>query len=222
MATETAAVLLEAVQGEGGVHPARGEYLRGATRLCRERGALLILDEVQTGYGRTGKLFACEHYGIEPDLMTVAKSMAGGLPMGACLIGPASAPCRPASHGSTFGGNPLACAAALAALTVMTALTLPRPLRRRSCARRALRAKSDGPAASPQLAADPRGARARAAGRRRSEGQGDARPAEAARRPASASWPCPPAPPSCACCRRWSSSEDDLDRVVDAVDAALR
>lgn len=117
---DTAAVILEPVQGEGGVHPARGEYLREAQRLCRERGALLILDEVQTGFGRTGRLFACEHFGVTPDLLAVAKSMAGGLPSGACLIGPAVGALPPLSHGSTFGGNPLAAAAALAAINVMT------------------------------------------------------------------------------------------------------
>lgn len=117
---ETAAVILEPVQGEGGVHPARGEYLRGAAQLCRERGALLIFDEVQTGFGRTGRLFACEHFGVTPDLMAVAKSMAGGLPAGACFIGPRAGKLPAMSHGSTFGGNPLAAAAALAAITVLT------------------------------------------------------------------------------------------------------
>ncbi len=117
---DTAAVILEVVQGEGGVHPATADYLARAQALCRARGALLILDEVQTGYGRTGKLFACQHYGLQPDLMTIAKSMAGGLPMGACLIGPAVQGIKPLTHGSTFGGNPLACAAALATLEVMT------------------------------------------------------------------------------------------------------
>ncbi len=116
---QTAAVILEVVQGEGGVHPGTPEYLHGAQALCRERGALLILDEVQTGYGRTGKLFACQHYGLEPDLMSVAKSMAGGLPMGACLIGPRVGNIAPMTHGSTFGGNPLACAAAIATLDAM-------------------------------------------------------------------------------------------------------
>jgi len=117
---DTAAVLLEPVQGEGGVHVAYQEYLQGAAELCWQRGALLALDEVQTGYGRTGRLFACEHFGVVPDLLCVAKSMAGGLPMGACLIGPRVGTLPPMSHGSTFGGNPLACAAALAALNVMT------------------------------------------------------------------------------------------------------
>jgi acetylornithine/LysW-gamma-L-lysine aminotransferase len=118
---ETAAVLLEVVQGEGGVHRADAGYLHGAAELCRERGSLLILDEVQTGFGRTGRMFACEHYGIAPDLMAVAKSMAGGLPMGACLIGPRVGRLAPMSHGSTFGGNPLACAAGLAAIDALTA-----------------------------------------------------------------------------------------------------
>jgi acetylornithine/LysW-gamma-L-lysine aminotransferase len=116
---ETAAVLLETVQGEGGVHPAQAGYLAGAQELCEHRGALLIVDEVQTGFGRTGRFFACERYGIVPDLMAVAKSMAGGLPMGACLIGPNVAALPPMAHGSTFGGNPLACAAALATIEVM-------------------------------------------------------------------------------------------------------
>ncbi len=122
----TAAVILEPVQGEGGVHPARGDYLRAVAQLCRERGALLILDEVQTGFGRTGKLFACEHFGVTPDLMALAKSMAGGLPIGACLAGPRVRDLPPMSHGSTFGGNPVTAAAALAAITIMTS---PHPSR---------------------------------------------------------------------------------------------
>jgi acetylornithine/LysW-gamma-L-lysine aminotransferase len=121
----TAAVLLEVVQGEGGVHPADPAFLAGAQALCRARGALLIVDEIQTGYGRTGRLFASEHCGVEPDLLTVAKSMAGGLPMGACLIGPRVGTLAPMAHGSTFGGNPLACAAALATLEVMRSDELP-------------------------------------------------------------------------------------------------
>jgi LysW-gamma-L-lysine/LysW-L-ornithine aminotransferase len=125
LSERTAAVLLEAVQGEGGVHPADPAYLSGAQALCRERGALLILDEVQTGYGRTGSFFACQRYGVEPDLMAIAKSMAGGLPMGACLIGPRIGALPAHGHGSTFGGNPLACAAALATLQVMADEDLP-------------------------------------------------------------------------------------------------
>ncbi len=122
---DTAAVILEIVQGEGGVRLASADYLAGAQALCRQRGALLIVDEVQTGFGRTGKLFACEHVGLEPDLLAVAKSMAGGLPMGACLIGPRLGELERMSHGSTFGGNPLACAAALATLRVMHDERLP-------------------------------------------------------------------------------------------------
>jgi acetylornithine/LysW-gamma-L-lysine aminotransferase len=121
----TAAVLLEAVQGEGGVHPAEPGYLSGVQQLCREKAVLLILDEVQTGYGRTGRFWACQHYGVQPDLMAIAKSMAGGLPMGACLIGSRIGTLPKLAHGSTFGGNPLACAAALATLDVMEREKLP-------------------------------------------------------------------------------------------------
>ena len=116
---DTAGVILEVVQGEGGVNVGDGEYLCGAQALCRERGAMLIIDEVQTGFGRTGRMFACEHYGLEPDLMPVAKAIAGGVPMGACLIGPRVENLAPGLHGTTFGGNPLACAAALATLDVL-------------------------------------------------------------------------------------------------------
>lgn len=122
---ETAAMLLEVVQGEGGVRPASQAFLKAAQELCRERGALLIVDEVQTGFGRTGRLFACEHFGLAPDLLAIAKSMAGGLPMGACVIGPRVGELGKMTHGSTFGGNPLACAAALATLDVMSRDDLP-------------------------------------------------------------------------------------------------
>ncbi len=116
---QVAAVILEAVQGEGGVYPADPAYLQAARRLCTERGALLILDEVQTGLGRTGKLFAFQHSGITPDIVCIAKSLAGGLPMGAVLFGEAVQNLAPGMHGSTFGGNPLSCAAGLAALTAI-------------------------------------------------------------------------------------------------------
>lgn len=114
-----AAVILEVVQGEGGVHPAEAGYLQVVQELCRANGSLLILDEVQTGFGRTGWLFAHQAEGIQPDLLCLAKSMAGGLPMGAVLIGEHVGELAPASHGSTFGGNPLACAAGLAVLEVL-------------------------------------------------------------------------------------------------------
>ena len=122
---QTAAVILEVVQGEGGVRLGTTEFLLGAQAVCRERGALLILDEVQTGFGRTGKMFACEHYGLEPDLMALAKSMAGGLPMGAALIGERVGQLPAQVHGSTFGGNPLACAASLAAIDYLESNHLP-------------------------------------------------------------------------------------------------
>jgi len=115
---ETAAVILEVVQGEGGVHVASGDYLRGVQALCRERGALFILDEVQTGFCRTGRMFALEHHGLRPDMVCLAKSIAGGLPMGALLCS-SRITASPGKHGSTFGGNPLCCAAGLAALDVM-------------------------------------------------------------------------------------------------------
>ncbi|MBI5667806.1 MAG: acetylornithine/succinylornithine family transaminase [Chloroflexi bacterium] len=114
-----AAVIVEVVQGEGGLHPAQPGYLAEVQRLCHERGALLIVDEVQTGFGRTGTLFAHQHDGIQPDLLTLAKSIAGGLPMGAVLLGERVGALPPASHGSTFGGNPLACAAGWAVLDVL-------------------------------------------------------------------------------------------------------
>jgi LysW-gamma-L-lysine/LysW-L-ornithine aminotransferase len=122
---DTAAVILEAVQGEGGVYPGTREYLQGAQALCREHGALLILDEVQTGFGRTGKLFAAEHYGLEPDLICLAKSIAAGMPMGAVLLGERVAGLSPGLHGSTFGGNPLSCAGAQATLDVMESEQIP-------------------------------------------------------------------------------------------------
>ncbi len=116
----TCAIMLEAIQGEGGVHPATEEYLQGAAALCSELGLLLIIDEVQTGIGRTGKLFAYEHYGIQPDIITLAKALGNGVPIGAMLAkDSAAAAFVPGNHASTFGGNPLSCAAALAALQVM-------------------------------------------------------------------------------------------------------
>ena len=113
---QTAAVILEVVQGEGGVNPGTPEFLLGAQELCAKHGAMLILDEVQTGFGRTGEMFAFQHLGLKPDLLAVAKSMAGGLPMGACLMSESFGELPPAVHGSTFGGNPLACAASVAAI----------------------------------------------------------------------------------------------------------
>ena len=121
----TAGVLLEVVQGEGGVRPGTAEFLRGAEALCRDRGALLIVDEVQTGMGRTGKLFAVEHFGLRPDVLVLAKALGGGMPIGATAFGQRAGSFVPGTHGSTFGGNPLACAAARATLSVMLEDGLP-------------------------------------------------------------------------------------------------
>lgn len=112
----TAAVLLEVVQGEGGVNLGTRDYLEGAREICSANGALLIIDEVQTGFGRTGRLFACQHYDLEPDILCLAKGIAGGVPMGAALIGSRVGNIEAGAHGTTFGGNALACAAALAAI----------------------------------------------------------------------------------------------------------
>ncbi|MGI6151349.1 MAG: aspartate aminotransferase family protein [Christensenellales bacterium] len=109
----TAGVILECVQGEGGVWPADAEYLRFARDLCDKTGALLIFDEVQTGMGRTGKLFGYQHYGVEPDIFTLAKALGNGLPIGAVLCKDFCAAFQPGDHGTTFGGNPLCCAAGL-------------------------------------------------------------------------------------------------------------
>lgn len=114
-----AAVLLEVVQGEGGVHPAEEGYLQAVEAACRRNGTLLIIDEIQTGFGRTGSLFAFQAEGIQPDLLCLAKSIGGGIPMGAVLMGERVGDLPPATHGSTFGGNPLACAAGLAVLDVL-------------------------------------------------------------------------------------------------------
>jgi acetylornithine aminotransferase len=115
---ETVAILLEPIQGEGGVVLPDPAYLPAVRRLADERGLLLILDEVQSGLGRTGRLFAHEHSGITPDVMTLAKALGGGLPIGAmCATERVAAAFSPGTHGSTFGGNPVACAAAAATLT---------------------------------------------------------------------------------------------------------
>ncbi|MBI2852538.1 MAG: acetylornithine transaminase [Chloroflexi bacterium] len=110
----TCAVMLEPIQGESGVNLPSDSYLAAVRAWCDEKGILLILDEIQTGIGRTGKLFAYEHYGIEPDIMTLAKGLANGVPIGAIMAKDRAAVFSPGEHGSTFGGNPLACAAGCA------------------------------------------------------------------------------------------------------------
>lgn len=114
--TETSAFIVELVQGEGGVRPATREFVAEAARLCRERGVLLVVDEVQTGFGRTGTMFAIEQFGIVPDVLCLAKSIAGGMPMGAIAFSRALGELPKRSHSTTFGGNPLACAAAVATI----------------------------------------------------------------------------------------------------------
>jgi len=113
---KTVAVLLEAVQGESGVHPARKRYLELVRQWCDEQNLLLIFDEVQTGIGRTGKLFGYQHYGVEPDIFTLAKGTAGGLPIGVLMAKQRACVFQPGDHASTFGGNPLVTATALAVL----------------------------------------------------------------------------------------------------------
>jgi acetylornithine/N-succinyldiaminopimelate aminotransferase len=117
---ETAGFLVETVQGEGGMTAGTPEFIRGLRKACDEHGLLLILDEIQCGYGRTGKMWAYEHYGIEPDIMTVAKGIGAGFPLGACLATEEAAKGMViGTHGSTYGGNPLAMAAGQAVLDVM-------------------------------------------------------------------------------------------------------
>lgn len=119
---KTCAVMLEPIQGEGGINPASRAYLRGVREVCDDRGLLLIFDEVQTGIGRTGRLFAYEHFDVVPDAVTLAKGLGGGVPIGALLArAPVADTLVPGDHGATFGGNPLACAAALAVLTTLEA-----------------------------------------------------------------------------------------------------
>lgn len=117
----TCAIMMEPVQGESGVHLADTEYLKEVRKLCDEKNLLLIFDEIQTGIGRTGKLFAYEHSGVQPDIFTLAKALAGGIPIGAlCAKESVASAFEPGDHGSTFGGNPLACAAGLAVMeTIM-------------------------------------------------------------------------------------------------------
>ncbi len=114
---KTCAIILEPIQGEGGVKLPSDDYLKKVSQICKEKNLLLILDEVQTGMGRTGKLFAYEHYGIKPDIMTLAKGLGGGVPIGALLTTDKIASAfEPGNHASTFGGNPLVCSAAVATL----------------------------------------------------------------------------------------------------------
>jgi len=126
-----AAVLLEPVQGEGGVNPAGAEYLQGVERLCRERGILFMLDEVQTGLGRTGEWFGFQHFGVRPDVVTMAKALGNGMPIGACAATrDVAAAFEPGDHATTYGGQPLATSAARAVLAEMRRLDIPAVARR--------------------------------------------------------------------------------------------
>lgn len=128
-----AGLIVEPVQGESGVHPATAEFLTRARRLCSERGALLIFDEIQCGVGRTGSFFAFEQFGVRPDVVTIAKALANGLPIGATIANERAAiGFAPGDHGSTFGGSPIPCAAALAHLRVRDELNLDNCVRERS------------------------------------------------------------------------------------------
>jgi acetylornithine/N-succinyldiaminopimelate aminotransferase len=122
---KTAAFIVEPVQGESGVFPATREFLQAARRITAEHGALLVFDEIQTGMGRVGKLFAFEHFGVRPDVVTLAKALANGLPIGALLVdGEATSALQPGDHGTTFGGSPVPCAAALAHLNLRERMDL--------------------------------------------------------------------------------------------------
>ena len=126
MTTEdTCAIILEPVQREGGVNIAGKEYLQDVRRWCDENNLLLIFDEVQTGIGRTGSLFAYQEYGVEPDVLTMAKGLGGGVPIGGFLAKEKAAVFEPGDHGTTFGGNPLVCATALAVVTEVIDKDIP-------------------------------------------------------------------------------------------------
>ncbi len=124
---DTIAIMLEPIQGEGGINIAKRMFMSGIAALCREKNLLLILDEVQSGMGRTGTFFAFEQYGVKPDIVTLAKGLAGGLPLGATLAVPrVSKLMAPGLHGSTFGGNPVACAASMEVLKLLAPKNLAR------------------------------------------------------------------------------------------------
>lgn len=122
----TGAIIMETIQGEGGIYPATEEFLKGVRRLCDAHDILLILDEIQCGMGRSGYMFAWQEYGVKPDIMTVAKAIGNGVPLGAFLAcGEAASAMKPGDHGSTYGGNPLVCAAASAVLDVFKEAGIP-------------------------------------------------------------------------------------------------
>lgn len=126
LSAHSAAILIEPIQGEGGIYPATEEFLRGLREICDERDMLLLFDEIQCGMGRTGSYFCWQQYGVKPDVLTVAKALGNGVPIGAFLAcGPAATAMQPGDHGSTFGGNPLVCAAASAVLDIFREEDIP-------------------------------------------------------------------------------------------------
>jgi acetylornithine/N-succinyldiaminopimelate aminotransferase len=154
--SRVAAFIVEPVQGESGVHAATAEFLQTARRLCDERGPLLIFDEVQCGMGRTGSLFAFQQIGVRPDVVTLAKALANGLPIGAMLANQrAAGGFAPGDHGSTFGGSPVPCAAALAHLRVRDELDLDAQVRERSV--QFFAALSELARSRPEILGEPRG-----------------------------------------------------------------
>ena len=119
---EVGMVILEPIQGEGGVHVPSDDFLPGLRKMCSDRGAFLVLDEIQTGFGRTGRFFGCEHWGVTPDIMAVAKALGGGMPLGGFIARPEVMDLLtdpPLAHMTTFGGHPVSCAAALASLNII-------------------------------------------------------------------------------------------------------
>jgi acetylornithine/N-succinyldiaminopimelate aminotransferase len=143
--SSVAAVLLESVQGEGGVNPATAEYFEGVRRLCDERGILFIVDEIQTGLGRTGEWFGFEHFGVEPDVVTMAKGLGNGMPIGACWARrDVAAAFSPGDHGTTYGGQPLAASAARATLAIMERENIPQRAEHAGATLRKLLTSLDG------------------------------------------------------------------------------
>ena len=143
-----AAVMLEPLQGEGGVNPATAEYFQAVRAMCDERGVLLVVDEVQTGVARTGEWFGFQHFGVQPDIVTVAKALGNGMPVGACWArADVAAAFTPGDHGSTYGGQPLATSAARAVLRVMEEIDAPRLARETGAALRSALEATPGVAA---------------------------------------------------------------------------
>jgi acetylornithine/N-succinyldiaminopimelate aminotransferase len=140
-----AAVLLEPIQGEGGVYPATADYFEGVRRLCDERGLLMIVDEIQTGLGRTGEWFGFQHFGVEPDVVTMAKALGNGMPIGACWARrEVAAAFQPGDHGTTYGGQPLAASAARATLAILERVNAPQLAERAGAQLRHLLETIDG------------------------------------------------------------------------------